>query len=237
VYGKDVHRRVKPFLWFTLYDLLNLGAGARPVKVSTTELSAVLGVSQQSASRHLQLLERMGLVTRRIDADGSLIGITEEGMRTLNEVFYGLRRHMEGGEAEALVFEGTVFSGLYEGAYYIGQMGYRDQIREKLGFNPYPGTLNLRLEEADLDGRRRLERLPAIILDGFKGRERAFGGARCYPVVVNDDVEGAIIVAERTTHDLSVMEVISPIHLRRHFGLEDGDTVRVSVSSPRRSSP
>jgi len=229
--------RLKPFLWFTLYGLLNLGAGSRPVKVSTTELSAVLGVSQQSASRHLRLLEQMGLVERRIDADGSLIRITDEGMRALNEVFYGLKRHLEGGEAEVFVFEGTVFSGLFEGAYYIGQRGYRDQIREKLGFDPYPGTLNLRLREADVERRRLLERLPAIVLEGFKDRERAFGAARCYPAVVNDDVEGALIVAERTSHDLSVMEIISPIYLRRHFGLEDGDTVRVSVSSPRRSSP
>ena len=232
----DPPGRLKPFLWFTLYGLLNLGAGSRPVKVSTTELSALLGGSQQSASRHLRLLEGMGLVTRRIDADGSLIRITEEGMRSLNAVLYTLKRHLEGGDGEAFVFEGVVFSGLHEGAYYIGQRGYRDQIRERLGFNPYPGTLNLRLEEADVERRRQLERLPAIILDGFKGRDRAFGPARCYPAVVNGDVEGALIVAERTTYDRSVMEIISPIHLRRHLGLEDGDAVRVSVSSPRRSS-
>lgn len=230
-------RRLKSFLWFTLYGLLNLGAGSRRVRVSTTELSAVLGVSQQSASRHLTLLEGMGLLSRRIDADGTLIRITDEGLRALNEVFYGLRRHLEGGEVEAFVFEGVVFSGLVEGAYYIGKKWYRDQIREKLGFDPYPGTLNLRLGEADVERRRRLERLPAVVIEGFKDRERAFGSGRCYPAVVNDDVEGALIVAERTTYDLSVMEIISPIYLRRHFGLEDGDTVRVSISSPRRSSP
>ena len=230
-------RRLKSFLWFTLYSLLNLGAGSRQVRVSTTELSAVLGVSQQSASRHLMLLERMELVSRRIDADGSLIRITEGGLRALNEVFYGLRRHLEGGEVEAFVFEGVVFSGLYEGAYYIGKREYQDQIREKLGFDPYPGTLNLRLREADVERRRRLERLPAVVIEGFKDRERAFGSGRCYPAVVNDDVEGALIVAERTTYDLSVMEIVSPIYLRRHFGLEDGDTVKVSISSPRRSSP
>jgi len=236
VYTSGADSRLKPFLWFTLYGLLNLGAGARLVKVSTTELSATLGGSQQSASRHLRLLEQMGLVTRRIDAQGTLLRITDEGVRTLNEVLYGLRRHLEGGEAEAFVLEGTVFSGLYEGAYYVSLRSYRDQMREKLGFDPYPGTLNLRLREADIEVRRQLERLPPIVLEGFKGRERAFGSARCYPAVVNDDVEGALIVAERTTYDLSVMEIISPIHLRRHFGLEDGDTVKVSISSPRRSS-
>lgn len=236
MFSAGAGRRLKPSLWFTLYGLLNLGAGSRPIKVSTTELSAALGGSQQSASRHLRLLEQMGLVSRRIDAGGSTIRITEEGMRALGEVFYGLKRHIEEGEAEAFVFEGVVFSGLYEGAYYMGQGDYRDQIMEKLGFDPYLGTLNLRLTEADVERRRQLERLPAIVLEGFRDKERAFGSARCYPAVVNDDVEGALIVAERTSYDLSVMEIISPIHLRRHFGLEDGDTVKVSISSPRRSS-
>ena len=233
----DDEKRLKPFLWFTLYSLLNLGAGSRTIKISTTELSAILGGSQQSASRYLRLLEQTGLVTRRIDAKGSLIRITEEGMKALNEEFYCLKRHLEGGEAEVFVFEGRVFSGLFEGAYYIGLSRYSDQIREKLGFDPYPGTLNLRLGEADVELRQRLEWVPPIILEGFKDRERAFGSARCYPAVVNDDVEGAIIMAERTAHDPSVMEVISPVHLRRHFGLEDGDAVKVAISSPLRSSP
>lgn len=228
---------MKHFLWFTLYGLLNLGAGSRPVKVSTTELSEVLGGSQQSASRHLTLLEQMGLVSRRIGPNGTMIRITEEGLTALNEVLYGLRRHLEGGEAETFDFEGVVFSGLYEGAYYLGKREYRDQVREKLGFDPYPGTLNLRLREADMERRRRLQRLPAIVIRGFKDPERAFGSGRCYPAVVNDDVEGALIVADRTTYDLAVMEIISPIYLRRHFGLEDGDKVKVSISSPRRSSP
>ncbi len=236
MYTSGADKRLKPFLWFTLYGLLNLGAGSRPVKISTTELSAMLGSSQQSASRHLRLLEQMGLVTRRIGTNGSIIRITEEGARALNEVFYCLKRHLEGGEGEAFVFEGTVFSGLYEGAYYVSLERYRGQIREKLGFDPYPGTLNLRLREADVEVRQRLERLPPIILEGFKDHERAFGSARCYPAVVNDDIDGAIIMAERTTYDWSVMEVISPIHLRKHFGLEDGDTVKVSISSPRRFS-
>ncbi|MCW3992817.1 MAG: CTP-dependent riboflavin kinase [Candidatus Bathyarchaeota archaeon] len=230
-------KQLRPHLWFTLYGLLNLGAWSRPVKVSTTELSTVLKVSQQSASRHLVLLDEMGLVSRRIDADGTLLRITEGGLRALNEVLYGLRSHLEGSEAEAFVFEGVVFSGLTQGAYYIGKSEYRDQIREKLGFDPYPGTLNLGLRGADIERRRQMERLPSVVIKGFEDRERAFGSGRCYPAVVNDNVEGALVVADRTTYDLSVMEIISPVYLRGRFGLEDGDTVKVSISSSRRSSP
>ena len=228
--------RLKPQLWFTLYRLMNLGAGSREIRVSTTELSTVLGCSQQSASRHLRLLEELGLIERRTGVDGSHVRITEGGLRALWEVYYGLRRHLEEGELEAYVFEGTVFTGLGEGAYYITREGYRRQIREKLGFDPYPGTLNLRLDGSYVELKRRLARMPAIILEGFRDEGRSFGAVRCYPAVINDDVEGAVVIADRTIYDDSVLEVISPIYLRKHFDLRDGDLVRVSASSPQRSS-
>lgn len=228
--------QLKPVLWFTLYELLKLGAVDGSVKVSTTGLSRILRCSQQSASRHLRLLEQAGLVARRIGPDGSLIRVTVDGKRALEEVFLGLKGHIEGSEGIAFELEGVVFSGMYQGAYYIAQEGYRRQINEKLGFDPYPGTLNLRLSEGDLEQRVRLDGMPAVHLEGFRGEDRAFGGARCHPVFVNGEVEGAIIAADRTSYDLSVVEVIAPVSLRERFGLEDGDAVRVSISGPRRSS-
>lgn len=220
---------IKPFLWFTLYSLMNKGAHMRPVRISTTELARELGGSQQSASRHLRLLEESGLISRRVGSEGSLTIITDEGVRSLNEVYISLKRHMEGGLAENFLFEGVVFSGLFEGAYYISQEGYRNQIKQKLGFDPYPGTLNIRIKESDVDRRKRLDRLPGITIQGFKDEERAFGSARCYPLTLNDEIDGALIVANRTTYDLSVMEIISPVYLRKNLGLKDGDSVRISI--------
>ena len=228
--------RLSPSLWFTLYHLLTKGAGARPVRISTTALSKSLGCSQQSASRHLRLLGEMGLISRRIEADGSLLKITERGLDALGEVYHGLKRHLEGEEAESFVFEGRVFSGLCEGAYYLSLPGYRNQIKEKLGFDPYPGTLNLRISEEDVERRKRLERLPSIRIEGFRDVGRGFGGARCYPLTVNDEVEGALIIADRSSYRYDVMEIISPIYLRGHFKLEDGDWVRIRISNPQRSS-
>jgi riboflavin kinase len=228
-------KEVKPHLWFTLYSILTLGGGKAPVKVSTTELSHALGGSQQSASRHLQLLDEMGLIQRRVDPDGSFITITEAGISALDEVLQELKIHLEGEGSEVFVFEGTVASGLYEGAYYISREGYRAQIREKLGFDPFPGTLNVKIKPEDFEKRRRLEKHPSAGLEGFKDGERSFGACKCYPLLINDEVKGALIVADRTLHDLSTMEIVSQAYLRRHFGLSDGDPVKVSFLSPRRS--
>lgn len=164
-----------------------------------------------------------------MEAGGSLLKITESGLNALGEVYHGLKRHLEGGEAESLVFEGRVFSGLYEGAYYLSLPRYRNQIKEKLGFDPYPGTLNLRIGEDDVERRRKLDRLPSIRIEGFMDMGRGFGGARCYPVLVNEEVEGALIIADRSSYKDDVIEIISPIYLRGHFGLEDGDWVRIRI--------
>jgi len=227
---------LKPFLWFTLYVLLRQGAIDRYVKISTSELSRITGASQQSASRHLKLLEKRGFISRKMESNRSLIKINEEGRKALENVYYTLRHRLEDTNGEVYEFSGIVFSGMYQGGYYIMQEGYRNQIIEKLGFDPFPGTLNVRLRESDIELRRRLDKLPGAYIEGFKSANRAFGGARCYPLIVNNEVEGALIIADRTSYDLSVLEVIAPIKLRERFGLEDGDIVRLSIANPRQSS-
>ena len=226
---------MRPHLWYTLYTLLRLGASKNAVKLSTTDLSKILGGSQQSASRHLQILDKMGLIHRRIESGGSRVSVTVEGVAELTKVLQELKWHLEGKEATTIEFMGTVVSGLFEGAYYISKEGYRRQITEKLGFEPFPGTLNIRIRKDDFEKRRRLESGPGIHIEGFKDGERAFGSANCYPVTINDEVGGALIVAERSIHDYNVMEIISPIYLRRKLGLADGDKVRLSFVPLRRS--
>ena len=43
------------------------------------------------------------------------------------------------------MLNGTVQSGLGEGAYYMSLRPYTDQFLEILGFSPFPGTLNVQL--------------------------------------------------------------------------------------------
>ena len=226
---------LKPHLWFSLYQLLRLGATSNFLRISTTELSEVISGSQQSASRHLQVLESLGFIERKIERGGSHIRITGKGLDELAHVYGELKWFLKGKQAETIVIVGEVVSGLFEGAYYISKEGYMRQIEERLGFTPFPGTLNVKISGEYYDKRRNVERRPGIRLDGFTDGERAFGAAMCYPLVLNDEVEGAMIVAERTTHDYSVMEIISPYYLRRKMSLADGDVIKVSFEPLRRS--
>ncbi len=219
--------------WQQLYLLLKLaemGAYKRTAKISTEYLAKKLGISQQTSSRYLIELERQGWVQRNISPDGSLIKIEEQGIKELQKLYSGLKVLMEKTYPPSVTLEGTVFTGLGEGAYYIGKESYRKQIFEKLGFEPYPGTLNLKLSsDYDIKTRMELDAYPAIEVQGFQNEDRSFGLVKCYPVVINNKVKGALVTALRSHYDASVLEIIAPACLRNVLSLKDGNKVKVEV--------
>lgn len=219
--------------WQHLYMLLKLaemGAYKRTAKISTEYLAKKLGISQQTASRYFIELEREGWIQRNITPDGSLIKIEDQGIKELQKLYLGLKVLMEKSYPPSVTLEGTVFTGLGEGAYYVTKEHYRHQIVEKLGFDPYPGTLNLKLSmDYDVKTRMELDAYPAIELKGFKNEDRTFGLVKCYPAVIGNQVKGALITALRSHYDASVVEIIAPICLRKALCLRDGNKVKVEV--------
>src|SRR5918912_644876 len=60
-------------------------------------------------------------------------------------------------------FKGTIVSGMGEGAYYMSLAGYKKQFKEKLGYEPYPGTLHVKLtDQIFINSRREINRYPSI---------------------------------------------------------------------------
>jgi len=214
----------------TLLKLAEMGAHRRTAKISTEYLAEKLGISQQTASRHLIELERKGWIQRTITPEGSLIKIDDRGMREIEKLYSKMRFLIEAEYPPSVTLEGTVFTGLGEGAYYILKEPYRKQFIEKLGFDPYPGTLNLNLTaDYDLKTRTELEAYPAIEIQGFKNEDRTFGLVKCYPATIGNKVKGALIFALRSHYDASVVEVIAPVYLRKQLNLKDGHKVKVEV--------
>ena len=215
---------------YTLLKLAEMGAHKRTAKISTEYLAEKLGTSQQTASRYLIELERKGWIQRTITPEGSLIKIDDTGTKELQKLYSNLRFLIEAAYPPSVTLEGTVFTGLGEGAYYITKEHYRKQFIEKLGFDPYPGTLNLKLTtEYDLKTRTELEAYPAIEIQGFKSEDRTFGLVKCYPATIGNKVKGALISALRSHYDISVVEIIAPVCLRKHLNLKDGHKVKVEV--------
>ena len=219
--------------WFHLFTLLKLaemGAHRRTAKISTEYLAGKLGTSQQTASRYLIELDKNGWIKRSITPEGCLIKITDTGIKELQKLYSNLHSLMEASHPPSITLEGTVVSGLGEGAYYIAKEQYKKQFIDKLGFEPYPGTLNIKLRtDYDVKARSELEAYPAVEVEGFKNEDRTFGSVKCYPAIIENTVKGAIITALRSHYDTSIVEIIAPVFLRKHLRLKDGHKVKVEV--------
>lgn len=213
----------------TLVALVRLGAGASYASISTTMLGDALGLSQQAASTRLGELEREGLVERIHTGRGLGVRLSESGLRAVTSVYADLKEAFETG-GSTIAFRGRVFTGLGEGGYYTSLKGYTRQFQRSLGFVPYPGTLNLRLSDPALvEQRRRLKVLPGIEVLGFRDGKRTYGPAKCFRAKVAGRHQGAVLAIERTHYDSTVLEVISPLNLRRAIGLHDGDECSVTA--------
>jgi riboflavin kinase, archaea type len=224
--------KIKPVLIPTLVELVKLGAHAGFVTVSTEELAERLGQSQQSASQHLQQLESLGYVDRKRAGQRFAVKLTEAGQGIVRAYYSSLRLALDGKHKKRMGFVGKVFQGLGEGAYYIGLEGYKTQFAKALGFDPYPGTLNLKLEGAiQVEQKRELRGFDGLRIEGFQSGGRTYGGARCYRASVGKEgLPAAVLVIDRTHYDDSVLEIISPHFLRGAMGLKNGGLLEVSVA-------
>ncbi|NWG09075.1 MAG: DUF120 domain-containing protein [Nitrososphaerales archaeon] len=211
-----------------LVELLFLGARDSPIRVLTGEVARRIGKSQQLASKQLLELEDEGFLERFKSGRHHSIRLTEKGVDQLTRLYLALKEAIEA-PPSSIEIEGELFSGIGEGAYYISLENYRRQFLERLGFDPYFGTLNLRLTSKYRKLRRELEHYSGISIAGFKDEHRTYGGAKCFPALINDLVEGAVGIFERSHYDDSVLELISSINVREKLGLKDGDIVRIKV--------
>ena len=215
----------------TIVELLSKGARHNFVEVTTTELGKNIGRSQQAASKHLLDLENSGYIERAKKGQKFAVKVTDKGYSEIQGLFSSLRAALESTPA-AIDFEGKVVSGMGEGAYYMSLEGYRKQFKEKLGYEPYAGTLNIRLiDQIFMNARRELGKHPSIFINGFSDGTRTYGWVKCYRAVINDGRvnNAAVLVLERTHYDDSMLEVISPESIKQATGMKNGDRVKVQV--------
>ncbi|MFB3763702.1 MAG: DUF120 domain-containing protein [Methanotrichaceae archaeon] len=120
------------------------------------------------------------------------------------------------------IVHGKVETGLREGQYYITRGGYSSQFHEKLGFVPYPGTLNVRLDKPFIPSGE------AIQIMEFSEEGKTFGRCQCYRIRING-IKAAIVRPERSSYPSNLIEIIAPIGLRGSLGISDGDEVEVML--------
>ena len=123
------------------------------------------------------------------------------------------------------VLEGIVVAGLGEGTYFMSIEHYKKEIKEKLGFDAYPGTLNIETDKENIDS---LKKLNPIIISGFKKGDKTFGGVNCYNAKI-EDIDGAIIIPEINKHKEDIIEFISTVHVKSKLNIKDGDKIKIEI--------
>lgn len=192
-----------------------------PLIATTSRLGTSIGVSQQTTSRYLKNLESAGFITRRSTGTGQEIALTKKAINSLREMHSDLEMLLT---KKPVFIDGTVVSGFEEGAYYVQQYL---EIEKKLGFKPFPGTLNVKTLIP-----MNLERYATITIDSFKMGDRTFGEIGLFPVELHRNKKrvSCYLILPKRTHHREVLELISSENLRKRLKIKDGDVVRVRVS-------
>lgn len=123
-----------------------------------------------------------------------------------------------------ITFNGTIIRGFGEGAYFMSMRHYQKEIREKLGFKAYPGTLNLKVSKKQLMS---LKETKPIKIKGYKSSNKLFGGANCYKAKIKN-IKGSIIIPDLTKHK-DVIEFIAPVHIKSELKIKEGDKIKIEL--------
>jgi CTP-dependent riboflavin kinase len=131
-----------------------------------------------------------------------------------------------------LLLNGKIVSGLKQGAFFTQLDWFQEQCLEKLGYTPYPGTLNIEISVEDIPEAAVIEQKAEI---EFIPPDSTFCSGRAYPVDI-EGIRAAIIMPaeEARVHGKNIIEVISEVKLKDALELDDGDSVELTLILPNR---
>ncbi|MBI4452206.1 CTP-dependent riboflavin kinase [Candidatus Woesearchaeota archaeon] len=119
--------------------------------------------------------------------------------------------------------KGTIASGLGEGSYFMSMEHYKQEINKKLGFEAYPGTLNIKIKE---NRDELLKNTKPIQLMGYISSNKKFGGASCYRAKIKN-INGAVIIPDINKNPKNVIEFIAPVHVKSALRLNDNEEIEI----------
>ena len=213
----------------TLAELLSKGARYNFVQITTSSLGKSIKKSQQAASKHILELENGGFIERVMTGRHVSVKITKKGYSELVKLHSILGSTLVSSPSQ-LELNGSIISGLGEGAYYMSLNGYTKQFKVKIGYIPFSGTLNIKLNQLQATQViQQLDELDNVMLEPFSDGKRTYGWVKCFHATLNESIKCELIRLERTHHDSSVIELISKNNLRKTAKLKTGSKVTVKI--------
>ncbi len=213
----------------TLTELLSKGAKNNFISITTSSLGKNLKRSQQAASIHLLELEQSGFIERIMSGRKISVRLTPKGYDQIVNLFNLLKTSLES-VPSFIELRGTLVSGMGEGAYYMSLKGYTRQFNSKIGYIPFPGTMNVKLEKKEyVEALKQIAASDGVKIDGFSDGKRTYGWVKCFKCNLYGKIPCELILLERTHHDYSIIELISETEMRKKANLENGSEVSIKI--------
>ena len=129
-----------------------------------------------------------------------------------------------------ITITGKIVSGVKKGAFFTQLDWVLEQCQKKLGFKPYPGTLNLEIEAETIPIVAALRQGQGIEL---VPPDAGFCSAHVYPVSVMG-VSAAIVAPAQdvSAHGQNIIEIMAPISLKEALDVDDGDEIMITLKPP-----
>lgn len=120
---------------------------------------------------------------------------------------------------------GRVVTGQRQASFFTQLDWVREQCARKLGFEPFPGTLNLEIIAEDLNLATEIKNIKGVEL---LPTDPNFCAATVLPVAIKGVRCAVVVPAEDANiHAENIVEVMAGENLRRVLGLADGDRVTI----------
>ena len=129
----------------------------------------------------------------------------------------------------AQIIRGRLARGVGQGKYFTRLDWARRQFIGKLGIDPFPGTINLIVDDSESRSVWvRLTGTPGVRIDNPNGGPHDCD-ARCFHVVIEGQVDAAIVLPEVAGYPPNQIEIIAPICVRDALGIDDGDWLKLEI--------
>ncbi|HAP31512.1 MAG TPA: hypothetical protein DCQ14_00430 [Firmicutes bacterium] len=135
-------------------------------------------------------------------------------------------------KTSALEFKGEVYSGRGEASGFMEIDWVKEQCRHFTGFEPYPGTLNLKVDKATFGLIRRMAMsLGKRIIPPAEAKD--FCEARLLLITVNG-ISSAVIYPMVDDYYDDTIEIIAPGIFKKIPGIRDGSLLELSLPLPQK---
>ena len=130
---------------------------------------------------------------------------------------------------ERQTITGALATGLGQATGFTSLDWARQAFRDRLGIDPYPGTVNMIVtSDQERAAWRLVKTWPGIVLPP---PQPDWCNSRCYHARINDRIEAAIVLPEIETYPEDQIELIAAVGVRDTLNLKDGDPVVIHVRS------